>query len=86
MNARNDHPAPPRFATGLRVTTVVGVVGTLLAIWHPGKHDSTASPETTTPSAALSALAAGKPDMSVYFPDQFPAPTGPADEPQPPTF
>jgi hypothetical protein len=86
MNARTDHPAPPRVATGLRVTTIVVVVGTLLAIWHPAKHDSTASPETTAASVAVSAPAAGKPDMSVYFPDQFPAPTGPADEPQPPTF
>jgi hypothetical protein len=86
MNARTDHPAPPRVATGLRVTTIVVVVGTLLAIWHPAKHDSTASPETTAASVAVSAPAAGKPDMSVYFPGQFPAPTGPADEPQPPTF
>lgn len=86
MNARNDHPATPRLATGLRVTTIVVVAGTLLAIWHPMKHDSTRSPEATMPSAAASAPAAGRPDMSVYFPDQFPAPTGPVDEPQPPTF
>ena len=86
MNARNDHPVTHRFATGLRAMTIVVVVGTLLAIWSPAKHDWTASQEATTPSAAMSAPAAGKPDMSVYFPNQFPAPTGAADEPQPPTF
>ena len=31
MNARNEHPATPRLATSLRVTTIVVVVGTLLA-------------------------------------------------------
>jgi hypothetical protein len=77
MNVPNEHLAAPRLATSLRVTTIVVVVGTLLAIWHPAKHDSTASPETTAASVAVSAPAAGKPDMSVYFPGQFPAPTGP---------
>jgi hypothetical protein len=86
MNARNEHPATPRLATSLRVTTIVVVVGTLLAIWSPAKHDWTALQETTTTPAASSAPAAGKPDMSVYFPNQFPAPTGAADAPQPPTF
>ena len=86
MNARNDHPAMPRLATGLRVTTIVVVVGTLLAIWQPMKHDPTVSQEATMSPAALGAPAAGKPDMSVYFPSQFPAPMGSADEPQPPTF
>ena len=86
MNARDDNPATARLATGLRVTTIVAVVGTLLAIWSPAKHDLTAAQETATPSAALSAPAAGEPDMSVYLPNQFSAPTGAADEPQPPTF
>jgi hypothetical protein len=86
MNARDDSPATPGLATSLRVTTIVVVVGTLLAIWSPAKHDSTTLQESATSAAALSAPTAREPDMSVYFPSQFPAPAGPADEPQPPTF
>ena len=85
MNARDDTPATPGLATGLRVTTIVVVVGTLLAIWSPAKHDPTTLQESVAPAAA-SAPTAGKPDMSVYFPSQFSAPTGAADEPAPPTF
>ena len=86
MNVPNEHLATPRLATSLRVTTIVVVVGTLLAIWSPAKHDWTGPQHATTTPAALSAPAAGNPDMSVYFPNQFPAPTGAADELQPPTF
>lgn len=86
MDVRNDNQTRNRWATGLRMATVVVVLGTLAAAWHPTKmHVSTAPHEATAASSGTAAAAPG-PDMSVYFPDRFPAPTGNADEPQSPTF
>ena len=76
MDTRNHHETRNRFAAGIRAVTIVVVVGTLAALWHP-MHGSDAAP----------ALAASNPaaDMSVYFPDRVPAPQGEV-EPLPPQF
>ena len=81
MNERDANESRRRWATGLRTATLVVVLGTLVAIWHPHHAGMTAGATDAAPAAAAPA-----PDMSVYFPDRFPAPTGNADEPQPPTF
>jgi hypothetical protein len=60
------------------MATIVVVLGTLAASWRP-MHSSLET--TPTPAAGTSAA----PDMSVYFPDRFPAPQGPV-EALPPTF
>ncbi|HSC22420.1 MAG TPA: hypothetical protein VLG08_01800 [Casimicrobiaceae bacterium] len=75
MDTRNHHESRNRLATGLRAATVAVVVGTLVAVWHP-MHGSDAAPAV---------VANPSPDMSVYFPDRFPAPQGEA-EPLPPQF
>ena len=81
MDERDANGSRERWATGLRTATLVVVLGTLAAIWHPHNAGMTAGATDAAPAAA-----APVPDMSVYFPDRFPAPTGNADEPQPPTF
>ena len=81
MDTRNAHERRNRLATGIRAATIVVVLGTLAAVWRPAHHD---------PAAAIAAEAApsavnARPDMSVYFPDRFPAPQGPIEE-LPPQF
>jgi hypothetical protein len=76
MDTGNHHETRNRFAAGVRAVTIVVVVGTLAALWHP-MHGSDAAP--------AAAAANPSPDMTVYFPDRFPAPQGEA-EPLPPQF
>ena len=71
-----------RVATGIRMATVVVVLGTLAAIWHPGMHSATnANAAMSAPAAAT--VAPGNRDTT-YFPSRFAAPVN--DEPQAPTF
>ncbi len=79
MNARNPNESRNRLATGIRVATVVVVVGTLAAVWRPMHSSDTSAAQ---PSAEVVTTA---PDMSVYFPDRFPVPHGPIEE-LPPQF
>lgn len=75
MDARNSHESRNRLATGVRVATLAIVVGTLATLWHPAHTDRTAGA-----SNAIATPAAAAPDMSVYFPDRFPAPQGRVEE------
>jgi hypothetical protein len=81
MSSRNTKPPLNRWATGNRMATVIVVLGTLAAVWHPG---------TTAPAGAVSdgpqasARAAATATDSTYFPSRFPAPENV--EPQAPTF
>lgn len=81
MNERDANESRRRWTTGLRAAALVVVLATLAAISHPRYAGMTAGATDAAPAAAAPA-----PDMAVYFPDRFPAPTGNADEPQPPTF
>jgi hypothetical protein len=80
MDARNANESRNRLANGIRIATVVVVVGSLAAVWHPLNMRDVAS---TAKDAAIAATAA-TPDMSVYFPARFAAPDH--EEPQAPTF
>jgi len=81
MSPSNAKPPVNRWATGIRMATVIVVLGTLVAIWHPA---------TTGPAAAVSdgpqasAPAAGTADDSTYFPSRYAAPEHA--DPQAPTF
>ena len=79
----NDSGKQPidRLATGIRMTTVVVVLGTLAVVWHPGMHGTTSG--NTVSVTAAPAAAAGNTDTT-YFPSRFPAPQNV--EAQPPTF
>jgi hypothetical protein len=85
MDLRNDKETRNRWTTALRMATVVVVLGTLAAVWHPTTFDAPAATHEAN-IATIGTAYTATPDMSVYFPDRFPAPTGNADEPQPPTF
>jgi len=80
MDARNANASRNRLAIGIRMATVVVVVGSLAAVWHPMSMRDAVS---TAKEAAANATAAA-PDMSVYFPSRFAAPQNAA--PQAPTF
>ena len=71
-----------RLATGIRMATVVVVLGTLAAVWHPGMHGSTGGNAVMSTPAAP-AVTPGNTD-STYFPSRFSAPDN--IEPQAPTF
>ena len=52
MDARNANETRNRWAMGLRMATVVVVLGTLAAVWHPtmlstASHDATAASSDT---------------------------------------
>jgi hypothetical protein len=79
MSTRNENQRRHRLVTGIRAATIVVVVGTLAAVWHPTHSIDPSSVPAMAPSAAARA------DMSVYFPDRFPAPQGPI-EALPPQF
>ncbi|HJU21755.1 MAG TPA: hypothetical protein VJ891_04540 [Casimicrobiaceae bacterium] len=81
MDKRNAHEARNRLATGIRAATIVVVLGTLTAVWYPSHHD----PAAAAANAFAPSTATALPDMSVYFPDRFPAPRGPTEE-LPPQF
>jgi len=71
----SDKPAVDRLATGIRVATVVVVLGTLMAVWHPGVHEPATlmegGPAASTPASTQDA--ADNADTT-YFPSRFPAP------------
>ena len=74
MDTRKDNASRNRLAAGVRVATLVVVVGTLAAVWRPLHHDA-----TTAAPAESSPVTMTGPDMTAYFPDRFPAPQGPVD-------
>lgn len=81
MRTSNDRPPVDRLATGLRMATVIVVMGTLAAVFHPaGPAPAAATGDDAAASAPASAASAG----SDYFPSRFPAPMNV--EPQAPTF
>ena len=80
MDTRNPRGSN-RLATGIRAATMVVVIGTLAAIWHPSHHD--AAPAATGTAAAN--VAPSPQTAAPYFPDRFPAPQGPV-EALPPQF
>jgi len=80
MSTRNSQPPVNRLATGLRMATVVVVLGTLVAIWHPGTNGPVAAVSDGTPTVSTVAADAD----TTYFPSHFPAPENV--EPQAPTF
>ena len=71
-----------RLGTGIRMATVVVVLGTLAAVWHPGMHNTTGGSAAMSAPAATAA-APGNTDAT-YFPSRFAAPDN--DEPQAPAF
>ncbi|HSU44688.1 MAG TPA: hypothetical protein VLN42_10780 [Casimicrobiaceae bacterium] len=79
MNTRNTNNRHDSLATGIKVVAIAVVLGTLASTWHP------THPDTAPVVASGEHAVAAAPDLSVYFPDRFPAPQGP-DEAQPPTF
>lgn len=81
MDTRNTREARNRLATGIRAATIVVVLGTLAAVWHPSHRDPSAVAVADSAASPANAL----PDMPVYFPDRFPAPQGPIEE-LPPQF
>ena len=81
MNSRNTQPPVKRWETGIRMATVIVVLGTMAAVWHPGRN----APSTAVDDgAATSAPSAARSADSDYFPSRFPAPEN--IEPQAPTF
>ncbi len=82
MDARNANATRNRWVMGLRTATVVVLLGTLAAVWHP-INLSTASHAATAASNDTVA-AAPAPDTAGYFPARFPEPENV--EPQAPTF
>ena len=85
MNARQFRKTRQQLATGIRTATLIVVLGTLAAVWHPGDHE----PATVLDGGSVSSAPAGMPaasgrGMSTYFPSRFPAPE--SIEPQAPTF
>jgi hypothetical protein len=81
MNARNVNESGFRWTTSVKTATLIVVVGTLAAVWHPLRHSEVAEVVST---AAAQAAANAAPDMSIYFPSRFAAPE--VIEPQAPTF
>ena len=71
-----------RLATGIRMATVVVVLGTLAAVWHPGWH-SISGGKVATSAPPATAAPPGSADTT-YFPSRFSAPD--KVEPQAPTF
>ncbi len=80
MSSSNTKPPLNRWATGIRMATVVVVLGTLVAVWHPGTRPAAAVSDGRQASAPAAATATD----STYFPSRFPAPE--SVEPQAPTF
>jgi len=71
-----------RIATGIRMATVVVVLGTLAAVWHPGMHGTKDGNAVMSAPTAVSAASANT--DTTYFPSRFAAPV--SEEPQAPTF
>ena len=81
----SEKPSVNRLATGIRMATVIVVLGTLAAVWHPGAHE----PAAVLDGGSIASAPAGTPDAAgsgdtTYFPSRFPAPENV--EPQAPTF
>jgi hypothetical protein len=84
MSARNTHQPIKRLATGLRMATVIVVLGTLVAVWHPGTRGPAATVSDDVSTSAPPAASSTSSTDSTYFPSRFPAPQNV--EPQAPTF
>jgi hypothetical protein len=84
-NGNSDKPSVDRLATGIRVATVVVVLGTLVAVWHPGVHGPASIGDSGSAASAPASTSdtAGSTDTT-YFPSRFPAPEN--FEPEAPTF
>jgi hypothetical protein len=76
----NESESRNRLANGIRMATLVVVVGTIAAVWHPVNLHEVA----VTAKDAAAPTTSATPDMSVYFPARFAAPEN--EEPQAPTF
>lgn len=79
MDTRNSHESNDRLATRIRAAALIVVVGSLVAVFYPTNHAASTTPVAEAPAFTTA------PDMTVYFPDRFPAPQGPI-EPLPPQF
>ena len=73
-NGNSDKPSVDRLATGIRVATVVVVLGTLVAVWHPGVHGPASIGDGATASAPASTSDTAGSTDTTYFPSRFPAP------------
>ena len=84
-NGNSEIPAVNRLATGIRMATVIVVLGTLVAVWHPGMREA-ATAIDGTPAATVPATTphAEEDTDTTYFPSRFPAPENV--EPETPTF
>ena len=82
-NDNFDKPPVNRWATGIRMATVIVVLGTLAAVWHPGAHEPATVTDGNAEMSAAASAAASTSDTT-YFPSRFPAPEN--TEPQAPTF
>lgn len=80
MNTRNSNESGDRLAIRIRAAALIVVVGSLAAVLYPTHHAA-----STMPLVQATAFTSTAPDMTVYFPDRFPAPQGPI-EPLPPQF
>ena len=65
MNARNANESGFGWTTGVKTATLIVVVGTLAAVWHPLRHSEVAEVVST---AATQAAANAAPDMSSTSP------------------
>lgn len=81
--AESDKQPIDRLGTGIRMATVVVVLGTLVAVWHPHGMRSAISADATMSMPAAATMAPASTDAT-YFPSRFTAPVN--DEPQAPTF
>jgi hypothetical protein len=81
MSSSNTKPRIDRWQTGIRMATVVVVLGTLVAVWHPGTTSHAAAVSDAPAASAPPSASVGD---STYFPSRFPAPENV--EPQAPTF
>ena len=56
----SEKPSVNRWATGIRMATVIVVLGTLAAVWHPGVHE----PATVLDGGSVTSAPAGMPDAA----------------------
>jgi len=82
MDARNGNETRNRWVMGLRTATVVVLLGTLAAVWHPINLSTVSHAATAASNDAVAAAAA--PDTAAYLPARLPEPENV--EPQAPTF
>ena len=79
MSTSNTKPPIDRLATGIRMATVVVVLGTLVAVWHPGtsgpSQAATTEPHTSALAPARSVdVTSGASDVAAPGSDELPTP------------